>query len=171
MKQRLPWFGFALIAVGAVMLLHRFQVITIGWAEGLWIVLTGVGAVNMVRGFMHHRRGSIFWGWMLAAVAGYLALEKLDVVYLEGYLQMPALLIAVGVGLLLVFARHTAEWAYGLAGAVLGVLGVAIYGAESGWIDNSAVREAISQYWPVGLILLGAAILLSRGGEGKVEKA
>jgi hypothetical protein len=48
---------------------------------------------------------------------------------------------------------------------------VAIYGAESGWIDNSAVREAISQYWPVGLILLGAAILLSRGGEGKVEKA
>ena len=73
------------------------------------------------------------------------------------------LLVVVGCGFLLSFLRQWREWHLAVpAVAFLGIGGVMLL-AEFGYLGRWMVLDAIRQWWPLALVLFGAALLMNRG--------
>jgi len=159
-RSRFSWFGAALIAIGATMLLERLDVIDFGWGLVAWCVLAGFGGFKVADGFMRNARGSVFWGTVLLLVGLFNVLRYFDVIAFRSYLVFPMILIAVGLGFLLMYIISPKGWHVAiLAGIFLGVGSVILIG-ELGYIDRWEVMHAVRSYWPVAPIVIGVSLLL-----------
>ncbi len=162
MCQRFPFFGLLLILVGAVMLLDRTGVISLGWHSVFWGLVTLLGAYKLYAGFADPAREGIFWGTLFFFVGAYNFLNDLDLLEFSSSLLLPLFLIVMGVGFLLKFFRHLHDWHLIVPALFFVGLGAAMVLSELGTVGRWEVLGAIKAYWPVALILFGAALLLNR---------
>jgi hypothetical protein len=162
MRKHFPWFGAGLILIGLALLLERFGVVHVGWGLGLGAVLALFGGFTVVRAFRAGRKQGIYWGAILLGVAGSSVLSDLGILTLEPNIQFPLLVMLLGIGFLLTYVRFPREWIYLIPTGFLIIVGAAIWMSESGWLETWKVRAAISMYWPIALMLLGAAIIMHR---------
>lgn len=162
MYQRFPFFGVLLILVGAVMLLDRTGIISMGWHSVFWGLVTLLGAYKVSAGFTGPARGGIFWGTVFFCVGAYNFLNDLDLLEISSSLLLPLFLIVMGVGFLLMFFRHVHDWHLIVPALFFAGLGTAMVLSELGTVGRWEVLGAIKAYWPVALILFGAALLLNR---------
>lgn len=163
--QTLPvrhfWFPVLLILVGAGMLLHRLHVMWVGWPAVLWMLVTVGGGVKLYNGLALKSRGGVFWGLFWFVLGGACLLRSFDVVWLDPGVAVSGLFLVSGAGLLLAFLVSRRDW-YLLVPAVCFLLvGGAILSTELGMSATWEVAPVVNRWWPAGLVLFGAALLLN----------
>ena len=164
MDKKLALIGTLLIGVGVLQILNHTGVITVGWNGIAWLCLAALGLWMIIKGFSTagKARGGIFWG-TLFLIAGCVNFgERAGLFYVPGYLDMPMLFLAVGIAFLVVFIHKPQDWHVIVLSTVFTALGTLMLLAELDFISQWVVRDAIAQYWPVGLIVFGLALLLNK---------
>lgn len=162
MKLRFSWFGAALILVGGVLLLHRLGVVSVGWHLAVWGVIALIGAVKLVNGFSLKQRGNAFWGTGFFLIGLYNVLAELGIYELRSFLIAPALVLTLGAAFLVMYLVVPRDWHVLVPTAFFLGLGTLMVMVEMGYLYQWDVEDIVRTYWPIGLILFGAALLLNR---------
>jgi hypothetical protein len=159
---RFSWLGIGLVMVGVAMLLDRLDVIQFGWQPVFWALIAAFGVAKVVESFGKKKSGPVFWGTILFLLGVYNLLRDFDVVELRSYWALPAMLVAIGLSLLMMYISTPKEWHVLVPAILLLGIGVVMIMTEYGYFYQYEVSEAIRMYWPVGLILFGVALVARR---------
>ena len=162
MMNRFSWFGVALIVVGAVLLLDRIEVVSVGWSFAIWALIAVFGLVRAVDGFARKKPRLVFWGTLLFLLGTYSLLRDIDVVELRSYWWLPAAILILGFSFLMMYLSTPRDWHLLVPSAVLLGIGTAMVLTEYGYLYRYDVVHAIRMYWPLGLIVFGVSLILSR---------
>ena len=155
------WFPALLILVGAGMLLQRLHVMSVGWPALLWVLMTAWGGVKLYNGLSLKSRGGVFWGLFWFVVGGACLLRSFDVVWLDPGIVVSGLFLVSGAGLLLAFLVSSRDWYLLVPAAGFLLVGGAILSTELGIWATWEVAPLVNRWWPAGLVLFGAALLLN----------
>jgi len=161
-RGKFPWFGAALILIGATMLMSRFHVVPLGWHEVFWGLVAAFGAYKIWTGFTGGHKGSIFWGTLFFLFGIYRILYSLEIFELPMDFGFPAFVTMVGTGFFLMYISSPREWHLLVPALFFLVLGVGMGMSELGYIYRWEFLRAIKTYWPLVLILFGGTLLLNR---------
>jgi hypothetical protein len=162
---RFSWFAVALIVTGTAMLLQRLHVISMDWRTIFWGVVALGGVYKLVMGFAMKRRGGVFWGTIFTTVGTLALLSLHDVIDPSPGIAVSGMLIALGVGFVLMFVTVPRDWYVLAPGLFFLLVGGAVLAVELGYYERWQVGPIIASYWPAGLIVFGLALLLNRGKE------
>jgi len=168
-QSRIAWFPFALIILGAALLARRFHVAWAGWPALFWLLVIAWGSVKLYNGFVWRSRGRIVWGVIWVVVGGMFLLGAVDELFLSPGIVVGGIFLACGAGLIAAFARNVRDWHLAVPGVLCLLVSGAVLSTETGWLSERAVVPVVSTWWPAGLILFGAALLvhaLAGRGEG-----
>lgn len=157
-----PFFAVALILVGIVLLLDRLEVVRIGFHMAFWSLVMLFGLVQAVQGFSRDRRGRVFGGTVLFLYGLFFLLRFSDYVDVRAGMFFPATFLIIGIALLMVFLNNYREWELLIPAFLMCSIGVAFVLSDFGYLDRYEVWEAVRLYWPLGLVLVGIALLLRR---------
>ena len=102
-------------------------------------------------------------GTILFFVGLYLVLEDLHVLLFPGGTLFPLFLVVVGLGFFLALLRQPHEWHLAVPALCFLGVGAVMVLAEIDYLGRWAVLDMIRQWWPLALVLFGAALLLNRG--------
>lgn len=155
------FLGISLIVLGALLLLHQLHYVGISKLAIFWGVLVALGLYKVVAGFTRNGQGAWF-GTMLVGVGGYYLLDEYSIFYLPSYLHLPAFVVLIGAGIFMSFLASPRRWHLLVPSLLLIGLGTVMILSEQGYFDRWEVIDAIRMWWPVALILFGAALLLNR---------
>jgi hypothetical protein len=163
MRKGFPLFAVLLILLGSFMLLDRAGVVTFGWLLVFWLIVTVFGGFKIVRGMSSASIGEVFWGTVFFFVGFYNVASDVGILYLPGGVLFPAFLLVMGLGLLLGFVSQPREWHLLVPALIFTFVGGLMTLAEMELLGPWTAIDTIKQWWPVGLILFGAALLLNAG--------
>lgn len=155
-------FGILLIALGSMLLLDRLEVISFGWGRIFWMFLGIWGALLAVQGFSMKRRGRIFWGSLLFFVGFVFSLDAWDLIWLTDELGFGGMSLALGLAFAMLYIFEPRNVGVLVPTVLFVGFGAVMILVEYNYLDWWEVRRAIRDYWPVVLILWGAAILLKQ---------
>jgi hypothetical protein len=155
------WFPLLLIFFGAAMLLHRLHVIWAGWAPVLWLAVAAGGGIMLFNGIVRRSRGGVFWGFFWFALGGACFLRTCEVVWLDPGIVVSGLLIVVGTGMILMYVVSPRDWHLLVPAACLLLVGGAILSTELGWFPAWDMAPVVNRWWPAGLVLSGAALIVN----------
>lgn len=160
--SRFSWFGVALIILGAVLLAKKFFILSVGFAEVFWALVALLGFVGVVRGFSRNRRWKVFWNsvWFLYGL--FFFLRAIDLVDSTVNIFFPATFMIFGFAFLMAYLLDLRDWYLLIPAVTLSVCGGAFIASEWGYFDSWEVWHVIRTYWPVLLILFGAALMARR---------
>ena len=164
MKSHPVGFGIVLIVVGLAMLLDHLQILAMSWWLIFWASVAAGSAVVLVRN-SQRKRGGVFWLTVLFFFALYKTLRLLGALEFHESMGLPLLLVIAGIGLVAVVVTHPVRWHLLVPAVILIGVGGAMVLAELDVLTASDVRSAVNNYWPVAVILFGAAMLLNRTHE------
>jgi hypothetical protein len=168
-KARFSWFGVVLIVVGLAMLLDHLHILTMSWWLIFWVSVAAGSAIVLVRN-SHQKQGGVFWLTVLLFFALYKTLRLLGALEFHESMGVPLLLVIAGIGLVAVVLTHPVRWHLLVPAVVLIGVGGAMVLAELDVLSVGDVRTAVKHYWPVAVILFGAAMLLNSGGWKKQKQ-
>jgi hypothetical protein len=163
MRKGFPLFAVLLIVVGMALLLDRSNVLAFGWWTIFWAVIAVAGAFKIYHAFRWPSEGGMVWGSIFFFVGLYNVLEDFTIVLLPDGALFPAFLVVAGFGFLLALLRQPREWHLAVPAVVLLGFGTIMVLAETGRMGQWFVMDMIRQWWPLALVLFGAALLLNRG--------
>jgi len=155
-------FGIVLITFGLLLLLDRLNVLPVRWESLVWMVGVFTGGFLVVDGFMNMRRARIFWGGVLFFFSLYWVLARLDIIYHHGFFVTPVILISFGIAFFLLYASDTNEFGLLFPAVLLTGVGAAMLLWWLEYFEWYEVRCYVETYWPLLLIIWGAAILLRK---------
>ena len=84
----------------------------------------------------------------------------------RGHLIVPATFLILGISFLMMYINDVREWAYLIPSVILAGVGVVVLLADTEYLSGYEVYDILHTYWPVGLILVGIAIILRRRDRG-----
>jgi hypothetical protein len=160
--NRIPFFGIILVVIGVGLLLRQLHIIRV---DGTSMVLFGMiayGAAMVLRSFLSNIRQSLFIGSLCFFSGIVLVLGKYDVIENSPYVYVPAFLIAAGLAFTMLFIYNFKDLHLLVPALIFIALGVAFMMTEVGYLYPSDVKEAVSQYWPVAIIIFGVLMLFRR---------
>jgi hypothetical protein len=155
------WFGILLIAVGTLMLLDRLNVLTMSVGLVFWAGIVMVSGVMLVRN-MQRKDGGIFWWTVLLFIGLYKTMALLGIVEIEPSLRLPLILVIGGCATVVMVISQPHRWHLLVPGIVMLGLGGALILTEFGYVSAWDLSVVVRNYWPVVLVLFGAALLLNR---------
>jgi hypothetical protein len=155
-------FGILLIALGAMLLLDRLEVVSFGWGRIFWMFIGLWGALLAAQGFTLKRRGRIFWGSLLFFLGIFFTLDAWDLIWLTDELGFGGVSLALGLAFVMVYVVEPRNFGVLVPAMLFVGFGVAMILVELNYLDWWEVRRVIRTYWPLVLILWGAAMLVKR---------
>ena len=155
-------FGIVLIALGLVLLLDRLDVFSVRWDSLAWVIGLCLGGFLVVDGFMRGRRARVYWGGVLFFFSLYWVLVRWDAIYHHGFFVTPVVLLAFGLSFFLLYASDTNEYGLLFPAVLLTGVGVAMILWWLEYFEWYEVRGYVRTYWPLLLVIWGAALLLRR---------
>jgi hypothetical protein len=158
-SSTISWLGLFLVAFGVVMLLWSQDVIDLPARAVIWPFFVLVGLVIAARGFAESGRGKIVAGTVLFLYGLFFTVRAMEVVYLPIYLAVPAGVLIAGVAGLMLVVNNPREWYYLPPAVLLIVVGAGFIMSSFGVISEWALADAVGTWWPLALILTGAALL------------
>lgn len=163
-KPKVSVVGVLLVLVGAGLMLERLDVIDIGFGRIVWFFLGLLGGWMVFRAFLDNERGKAFWGTVLFLYAIFFFLRSSGVVEFYGRTMIPAALLIVGLGFLMMFIQNPRAWQVLIPAVILGGLGTVFILADIGYFYRWDVVYVLRTYWPAILILVGISLVLKRHG-------
>lgn len=166
-KRTISLLGVSLIVIGLGLILRRLGVIGFGFHEIFWPLVMFFSLFMVARGFSRGKKGKIFWGTVLFMYGLFFFLRSLEFVEVRGHMIVPATFLIAGIAFLMIYVNDFRDWVYLVPTVLLGGAGVIVLLAETGDLSAWEVYDTIHTYWPVGLILVGIAVIFRRR-DGKV---
>ncbi|MBI3765685.1 MAG: hypothetical protein HY277_04180, partial [Ignavibacteriales bacterium] len=157
---RVSWFGIALIVMGGALLLDRLHIIDVEFSTIFWSLIMVLGLITAAQGFSQSRRGKVFWGTVWFLFGLFFFLRSLDSIEIHRHMFVPATLLIVGAGFLMMFIQNVRDWYYLIPATILCGIGGLFILADYGYLYRWEVWEAVHLYWPIALILVGIGIIL-----------
>ena len=160
--SKIPLFGIALIAVGALILLGKFHILHVTFGVVFWPIVMILGLFGVAQGFSKNGKGKIFWStvWFLSGL--FFFLRVTDFVEVQHQMFVPAMFLIVGIAVLMTFINNVRDWFFLIPAFLFGGIGVMFIFAELDYVSYWDVSDSLRMYWPVVLILCGLAILFRR---------
>ena len=162
-----PWIGIALIAVGVAMVLRRAHVLYVEWEAVAWGILALAGAIKLAVCFSRRSRRGAFWGTIFLSLGAYMLLDDLDVLAYGASMVPPVLVLAMGIGFLIMLILSPRELHVAVPGLFFTGLGALMVLYELGYVYNPDVLRVVGRYWPVALIVFGVSLLANRRMTGR----
>lgn len=149
-------FGLILVAVGGVLLASRF--VLIDWTPAL---LLGLGLAFSILAVIQRSGGALIAGLLLLGGGSGVALGR------QGVLGIPSsnwMLLCLGLAFVAIYLfgrllRTGKHWWPLIPGLALMLAGGAQYATRIDLVPPS-VQQALRTWWPAGLVILGAFLLL-----------
>lgn len=160
LKSNISWFGILLVVIGIIMLLDHFSVFSIDFSTIFWPLMMLVGIVIVSRGFGGNHRGKIFWGSVLFLYSLFFFIRSIDYFDVHGRLIFPASFIIFGVAFFMMYLGNMKDWPLIIPSAILGAMGVIFILTEYGYLYRWDVWDAVVDYWPVLLIVVGIVMIM-----------
>ncbi len=164
-NSRFPWFGLALIVIGAAILLRKLNILDVHFSQILWPLVMLSGFISVTRGFTSGRRGKIFFGTILFLFGLFFFLHTIDSIDLPWYLFFPASCMIIGMGFLMTYLQKMRDWYFLVLSLFFTGIGVMAFMTEYGYLYGADVLDTIHVYWPVVLILVGLGIIFRKKDE------
>ncbi len=161
-KRQFPWIGIILMLAGVALLLEKLDVLSLSTPALLWILLLLFGLAMVVQGFSGNNGGRVFFGTIFFLYGLYFLLHSIDAVELRGHLFIPASFIIFGFAFVMLYLNNLREWLFLLPAVLLLGFGVLYIMGTLGYFTAWDVHETVRLYWPIGLIIIGVAIVLRR---------
>lgn len=159
-KSNISWFGILLVIVGLIMLLDHLGVFSINFSLVFWPLMMLLGVVITSKGFTSLNRGKIFWGSVLFLYSLFFLIRSIDYFYVHGQLIFPASFMIFGIAFLMMYLGNMKDWPLIIPAAILMGMGAVFFLTEYGYLYRREVWEAIADYWPVLLIIVGLIMIL-----------
>jgi len=152
--------GILLVLVGVVMLLNKLDLVEWYWEDMYPFILLSLGLLFFYFVIVRNDRNASFWGTTFLLLGVFFSLRNFDVIpYLFWDEIWPVIPLAIGIGFIVLFAFKPQDWGVLIPGAVFLFIGVI---ALANTMDIYwRTREIIEDFWPVILILVGGALVLS----------
>jgi hypothetical protein len=169
---RISLFGLFLVVFGALLLLRKGGIINLHSGEVIWPVLTLFGLILAGRGLVDGKRGKIVGGTVLFLYSIFFLVRSMGAYELPFEMIIPSTFIVFGIVFVMLFVNRPAEWYFLVPGLLLLLVGASFLMTEYGFWYGWEVRDAISTWWPLALVLMGAGMLLRRraaAGRGTTE--
>ena len=160
--MRIPIFGIIVVTFGVVLLLRQIHLTSI---DGYSIVLFGVlvyGGAMIIRSYALNVRQSLYFGSLCFYSALVLLMGKYGVIEQTPFVYVPAFLIVFGLSFVMLFIFNMRDFHLLVPSVIFIGLGVAFMMTEIGYWYVGDVKEAISMYWPVALIVFGGLMLVRK---------
>lgn len=161
-EPRVIVIGSLLILIGSILLLDRLDLFYFRWDRVVWLLAAFFGGFFVVDGFMRKRRGRVFWGGFLFSVSVFYTLLHWGIIDRYDFYNLPAFLISMGLAFVMLYAYEPRE-------VMLFVPAILFLGTGTAMIlwwwevvDWWDIRYAVRTYWPLLLVVWGAAIILKR---------
>ncbi len=152
--------------IGGMMLLDRMNVLRWEWWAVVWSVITVLGGAKIVQGVTTRKSGKVFWGTILFLLGGLQVLDYAGLLHnIPHYMvpfSLPTILATLGVAFLAMFLVDPREWQLLIPAVAFFGLGAVMILSDLGMLDREGVVDAVRNYWPVGLIVFGLALLFRR---------
>jgi hypothetical protein len=161
----LPWFGIALIVFGVALLFNKLGIITVGFHHIFWPLLMLLGIAGVSKGYARNRRGKIFGGTILFLYSLFFFLRSIESVEFHDYMFLPATFLIFGIAFVMMYLHNFRDWFLLIPAFLLCGIGILFILTEYGYLYEWEAWEAVRLYWPIGLILLGVALILRRRGQ------
>lgn len=161
-KPRIALFGILLVLVGVALLLEKLDLVQFGWTRILWAAVSLLGAAIVIRAFVSNGRGRIFWGTILFLYGLLFLLRSSQLLEIDFEVLMPASVIILGFGFLMLFVYDPKDWHLLIPSLILLTFGGAFMLTEVGIIRRWELWESIGTWWPLILILVGFSLILRR---------
>ncbi len=155
-------FGILLIALGAVLLLDRLDVLFVRWDSVAWIVGACLGGYLVVDGFVRKRGARIYWGSVLFFFCVYWVLAEWNVVYHHNFYVTPVILLSFGLSFFLLYASSPREFGLLIPAVLLSGAGTVMILWWWEYVEWYEVRHALNTYWPLLFVIWGVSLLLKR---------
>ncbi len=159
---RVSILGIFLIAFGALLLLRKFDVIDLQVREVIWPSLALFGLIVAGRGLFDGVKWKVFWGTVLFLYSIFFFVRSLDRYDIPFQMVFPATFLVFGVVFVMLFVNRPAEWYFLVPALLLLGVGASMMLTEYGYWYGWELRDAISRWWPLALVLMGAGMLLRR---------
>lgn len=157
--------GIILILAGAFIIAERYIDFYYRYYLGWDVVLPALGALLgayiLVKAFIGPNRGNVFMGTIFLSLGVYFFLRNTYIIrILNWYESWPVIIIAVGLGFLMMFIVKPKDWGPIIPAFILLVLGGGFLAEEWGlWYGD--FWDLVADYWPVILILIGLKIVIT----------
>jgi hypothetical protein len=160
--KKIPIFGIILVVVGAGLLLRQMDILRVDGKSMLLFGFVAYGAAMIIRSFLTNIRQSLFLGSVSFFIGILLVLGNYELIEPTAYVYVPGVLISFGLSFMMLFIFNYKDIHLLLPAVIFVGLGGAFMMTEIGFLYPSDVKEAISRYWPVALILFGILMLFRR---------
>ncbi len=161
-KSAIPWFGFALVIIGAALLLTKLHVIDVKFSTIFWAVVSMFGLVAAARGFAANYRWKIFWGTLWFLYGLFFFLRTSDIADIRGHIFIPASFLIFGVAFFMMYSNDVREWFFLIPAVVLGGAGAIFILADLDYVSYWEVYDTVRMYWPIVLIVFGLGFIFRR---------
>ncbi len=160
--NRIPFFGIILVVIGVGLLLRQLHIVRIDGTSLLLFGLIAYGGAMVIRSFLTNIRQSLFFGSLCFFSGILLVLGNYELIENSAYIYVPGFLMVFGLAFVMLFLFNFKDFHLLLPAVIFIGLGIAFMMTEIGYLYPSDVKEAISQYWPVAIILFGVLMLFRR---------
>lgn len=158
--RSLVWLGSALIIVGALLLLDNIAVVGVSWWLLFWGGLAAASGVVFVRKIRAKQDGS-FWWVLLFCFSLYKFLDAAGWIDVPAWYGFPLVLFALAAAFGLQVVARPGDWHMLVPAIVCAAVGIVILLSETGALAQTEARALLASYWPVALLLFGAALLIN----------
>lgn len=160
--RKISWLGIVLILIGLAMLLDRFDVFNLNFSTIFWPLVSLIGLVLVGRGFAQDRRGRVFWGTVLFLYGVFFIIRSIDYFEVYGYTFFPASFLVFGLAFFMMYLSNLRDWPLLIPSMILLGIGSLVLMNEYGFLYPYEMFDILHMYWPVALILFGAALMLRK---------
>jgi hypothetical protein len=158
--RRISLFGLFLVIFGALMLLRKGGLINLHSSDVIWPVLTLFGLILAGRGLADGKRGKIVGGTVLFLYSIFFLVRSAGDHELPIEMIVPSTFLVFGIVFLMLFVNRPAEWYFLVPGLLLLLVGASFLMTQYGYWYGWQMRDAISTWWPLALVLMGGGMLL-----------
>jgi hypothetical protein len=159
-NRHIPLVGILLILLGLILLLGQFGILDYGF----WTIVTAgmvvYGAVLVIRSFSLQDRNKVFWGTVLFLAGLYFLLHSLGMIAIGGPAFIPVVFLILGFAFLMSYFYRFSDWHLLIPALFFIFLGGIIFAEDVGYLREVDVTYYLSNYWPILLIMFGAALVL-----------
>lgn len=154
--------GIVLIVIGALILFHKLDIFHFYWSDIYPIVFLLLGIWFFIGVFAKGQKGLAFPG-TLFLLLGLFFLLRNNYFHYRLYFDdfWPIFLIIFGLAFVVQFIFNIKDWGLLIPGGIFLFLGFGFLARTMDWYIPFEFEYYIGKYWPVALILIGIAIIVS----------
>lgn len=163
-KSRSLLPGLILIAIGIFILVRKFDIYDLRFRDILPFALIAIGIWFFYRLFAQSNRSAAFPGTLFLLLGVFILLGRYSYTFWRLYdfhEFWPIILIIVGLAFLAQFFARPKDWGLLIPCGALVLVGSAFLARNMGWYYVYDLEYYLQQYWPIALILIGVALILS----------